>query len=134
MEAAFVDSSVVVALVMREAIPPALRRAFYSGAPLFASNLLEAEVASALSRERVGRTEAAPRLRALRWVLPSRPLTAEISRVAQVGPIRGADLWHLACALFLAAEPAQLPFLTLDKRQRELAARLGFPVPGGAGA
>jgi len=42
------------------------------------------------------------------------------------GDVRGADLWHLACALFLTSVPAQIGFLTLDQRQNELAAALGF--------
>jgi hypothetical protein len=62
------------------------------------------------------------------WIYPNRPLAREIERVAGVGYLRGADLWHLANALFLAPEPRELTFLTLDKRQREVAVELGFPI------
>jgi hypothetical protein len=35
------------------------------------------------------------------WILPDRRLTAEIQRVLDVHPLRGADLWHVATALYL---------------------------------
>jgi hypothetical protein len=46
--------------------------------------------------------------------------------VLEHGYLRGADLWHLACALFVVDEPDMLTFLTLDTRQQEVAAALGF--------
>lgn len=42
------------------------------------------------------------------------------------GLVRGADCFHLAVALSLVANPRDLTFLTLDKRQRDVAAALGF--------
>jgi hypothetical protein len=53
-------------------------------------------------------------------------LTPELERVFAGGYLKGADAWHLACALYLAEEPAKLAFLTLDRRQRAVARRLGF--------
>lgn len=44
-----------------------------------------------------------------------------------IGYARGADLHHLACALFAAESPRDLPFLTLDTSQGALASKLGFP-------
>lgn len=41
---------------------------------------------------------------------------------------RGADLWHVASALYVAPSPADLYFLTLDERQRSVAATLGFRI------
>ncbi len=41
---------------------------------------------------------------------------------------RGADLWHLACALWIAPDARGLAFVTLDKRQREVARKLGFAL------
>ena len=43
------------------------------------------------------------------------------------GYLRGADLWHLASALYLAGNPRNLPFITLDERQEVVARKLGFP-------
>jgi hypothetical protein len=35
------------------------------------------------------------------WISPARRLTPELVRVMSGGYVRGADAWHLACALFL---------------------------------
>ena len=59
-------------------------------------------------------------------VLPDRPLTPEYERILAVGSLSGADLWHLACALFVAQNPGDLSFITLDRRQLDVAGRLGF--------
>ncbi len=126
MRAAFVDSSAVVAQALGE---PAAKRVvrILSEAPLLlASTLLEAELRAALRRE--GVTENPERLLAgLRWVHPPRPLPGELRRVFAAGAPRGADAWHLACALFVA-EPGEVDFVTLDGRQGEVARRLGFRV------
>lgn len=62
----------------------------------------------------------------LQWILPSRPLTREILRVLNAGYVRGADCWHLSSALYLAPDPGQATFLTLDVTQRKVAKALGF--------
>ncbi len=90
------------------------------------SNLLEAEFRSALSREAL--PNAAQLLSWLDWVLPDRPLTGEFARVLASGYLKGADLWHLACALSLNYAPQDLTFLTLDERQKAVARKLGFSV------
>ena len=91
---------------------------------LWSSNLLEAEVRSALAQERIpDQTERV--LARVSWVLPARPLTPEIDRVLAAGRLQGADLWHVASAL-LMAPAADIAFLTLDTRQKEVAAKLGF--------
>ncbi|MGI9078358.1 MAG: hypothetical protein ACR2G6_13680 [Gemmatimonadaceae bacterium] len=65
-------------------------------------------------------------LAGLSWVMPDRPLHAEIAKVLQAGYLHGADCWHLATALYLAQEPGTISFLTLDERQRSVARILGF--------
>jgi hypothetical protein len=92
---------------------------------LLSSNLLEAELRSALAREGVS-DDGARLLSGLTWVYPNRPLTREFDRVIATGYLKGADLWHLACALFLAPDGKDLTFATLDRRQEEVAARLRF--------
>ncbi|MEW5918795.1 MAG: hypothetical protein AB1762_20505, partial [Gemmatimonadota bacterium] len=37
-----------------------------------------------------------------------------------------ADCWHLATALYLAPDPAELTFVKLDDAQRRVAKSLGF--------
>ncbi|OGT99001.1 MAG: hypothetical protein A2085_02555 [Gemmatimonadetes bacterium GWC2_71_10] len=116
----------VVALALGERGAARLSQRVRSFDQLLAANLLEAEVRAALAREGVPADAAV--LDPVSWVLPDRPLTPEIERVLSAGQLRGADLWHVACALFATPEPADLPFLTLDERQRDVAAKLGFPT------
>jgi len=125
--AAAVDTSCLVALAFGE--PPAARvltrlRRFDR---LFASALVEADLLAAFRRERVD-ADIADFTRDLAMVSPDRPLSAELRRTADAGYLRGADMWHVACALFLAPNPGDLTFLTLDVDQRAVARRLGFGV------
>ena len=127
MRAAFVDSSCLLAIALRERSSAKLSARLESFDVLLASALLEAELRCALAREGV---EADPLelLEPLSWVLPDRPLGAEIGRVLAGGYLRGADVWHLACALYVEPSPSELVFLTLDRAQGEAAVRLGFPL------
>jgi hypothetical protein len=125
-EAAYVDSSVLVAIELGESSGRPLAPLLDRFTMLLASNLLEAELRSAFRRERVRLEPLA--LSQITWVLPSRPLSAEIQRVLDVGYVRGADLWHLAAALYAAPDPAELTFMSLDEPQRMVAAQLGFAV------
>ena len=46
------------------------------------------------------------------------------------GYLRGADLWHVAGAMFLAGSArAEIAFLSRDVTQKRIARRLGFPTP-----
>ena len=56
----------------------------------------------------------------------ARPLSEQIARVLEAGYVRGADCWHLATALYIAPDPGEIVFLTLDHRQRDIAKALGF--------
>ncbi len=60
------------------------------------------------------------------WINPNRPLTDEFELILSVGYLRGADLWHVAVALFASPDPSQISFITLDTRQREVARKIGF--------
>ena len=62
----------------------------------------------------------------IEWILPTRPIGKEIETVLSVGYVRGADLWHLACALYVTKRTSELAFVTLDQRQRDVAEALGF--------
>jgi hypothetical protein len=60
------------------------------------------------------------------WIIPDRPLSTEVARVLASGYVRGADCWHLATALYLSPDPAELAFITLDKTQLTAARAIGF--------
>jgi len=124
---AYIDTSCLIAIAFQEPGWEDVARRLESFGPLLASNLLEAELRATFAREAC---EASPDslLAAISWIHPQRALTAEYERALSRGTIRGADLAHLACALYLAPEPADLAFLTLDVRQGTLAAALGFPA------
>lgn len=105
-----------------------MRRHLASRDRLVASNLLDAELRAAFAREEVAWNEQI--IAPIDWILPDRPLGEELARVLGGGYLRGADLWHLACALYLAsALGSTVEFLTLDARQRAVAAALGMPAP-----
>lgn len=61
-------------------------------------------------------------------IMPARSLRPEFTAVLATGYVRGADCFHLAVALSLSPDPRELTFLTLDKRQRDVAKALGFAV------
>lgn len=125
MNVAYVDPSSLVAIAFGEAGGQALARRLESMDRLFASNFLEAELRATFVRERVPADH--PLLGRITWVLPDRSLGGEIGVVLSAGYLRGADLWHLASALYLAGNPRNLPFITLDERQEVVARKLGFP-------
>ncbi|MBX3029545.1 MAG: PIN domain-containing protein [Chloroflexi bacterium] len=92
----------------------------------FAAGLLEAELWSACHRE--GVEPSTSLVDGLAWVRPGRSLRPEIEQVLAAGDVRGADLWHLACALYLTPDPGELAFLTADQRQADVAAALGLQI------
>ena len=124
MRIAYVDTSCLVAIAFGERGTAALARRMNEFDELVASNLLEAELRSAFMREGVSGAE--PLLESVSWIAPDRPLGREIETVLAAGYLRGADCWHLATALYLSPEPAELTFLTLDEQQAGVAAVLGF--------
>jgi len=124
MKAAYVDTSCLVAIAFSEPGSKEVARTLRSYDELFSSNLLEAELRSALRREEID-GDPGDLLAMLSWVHPDRPLTGEMKTVLAVSYVRGADLWHLAVALSIA--PALgIDFLTLDMRQQAAGERLGF--------
>ena len=132
MKTAFLDTSVIASLLFEEAGSTELFGIFSGLESVYASELLEAEIRSAAAREGVDPQIVDTALLKLKWIYPDRNLTQELKQVISTGVyLRGADLWHLACALYLAGDPPVIPFMTLDKAQARAAIRLGFNVlPG----
>ena len=126
MTTAYVDSSVIVAIAFGEHGQTDSERHLKQFDDLRSSNLLEAEVRAAFLRTK--RRFDAQILSGIRWVIPDRSLTHEISRVVEEGYVKGADMWHLATALHMAANPTEVTFVTLDVQQRGVARSLGFRV------
>ena len=127
MSTAYVDTSVLTAIAFDEPDAEAHARRLEEFSDLFSSNLLEAELRAAFARENLVFRESA--IAGIEWVLPDRPLTREFATVLEAGYLRGADLWHVAMALYLSPQPDSLSFATLDTRQSAVAKALGFRVP-----
>lgn len=127
MRFAYVDSSCLVAVALSEPGCMNVVARLASCSRVYSSNLLEAELISTLSREGV-KNRANRLLEEVRWVHPERPLSGEIDSVLSGGYLRGADTWHLACAIFLRSQIKSLGFLTLDHKQKEFAVKLGFEI------
>lgn len=130
MSVAYIDTSALISIVFNERNAPTLIRRLNAASRLLSSNLLEAELRAACAREKTD--FMAGLVSRIEWVLPDRPLTPELTAVLEAGYLRGADLWHVATACYLAGEmnrePAELSFITLDARQRKVAGALGFLI------
>lgn len=124
LNVAYADTSCLVAIAFGERGAKDVARQLQEFDELLSSNLLEAELRSTFHRENVPFDPDL--LTWISWLLPERPLGREMAHVLEAGYVRGADLWHLASALYLVEDPMELHFLTLDARQNEVAARLGF--------
>ena len=126
MSIAYVDTSVLTAIAFDEPGAAAYAERLDEFARLISSNLLEAELRAAFARENLLFQESA--VAGIEWVLPNRTLAPECATVLETGYLRGADLWHVATALYVSPQPGSLSFATLDVRQRAIAEALGFQV------
>ena len=124
MSVAYVDTSALVAIALGEHDGPPMARRLEGFSRLLASNLLEAELRAACARENSVFSEQL--FANLKWVFPDRSLKPELDVVLAAGYLRGADLWHVACALYVTPNPGDIWFVTLDERQRRVVAALGF--------
>jgi len=127
LKVGYIDTSAVVAEFFSHVATENVGFQFKKLGFVYSSNLLEAEFWATLKREGI-EDDAIRILDPIRWIYPERPLTGEIERVLKHGYIRGADLYHLATALFMTPDPSKTCFLTLDHRQSELARAIGFRV------
>ncbi|MDE0451487.1 MAG: PIN domain-containing protein [Gammaproteobacteria bacterium] len=128
MSVAYVDSSALAAIAFDEPRASKLASRMDEFDRLISSNLLEAELRAAFMRERLEFQESI--VLGIDWILPDRTLAPEFKTVLRAGYLRGADLWHLATALYVSSGRPRLSFATLDARQAGVADALGFAVLG----
>jgi predicted nucleic acid-binding protein len=126
MKVAYVDSSVLVGLMFGEDGAENLEKQLMKFDDLISSNLVEAEVLSAAVREGLPLEEAIQVIGTISLFFADSNLTGELQRVFEVDYIRGADAYHLACALSLDPRAEELYFCSLDKKQLDIAKSLGF--------
>ena len=126
MSEAYVDTSALASIGFNEPGNLGVRERLDGFSRINASLLLEAELRSIYARENLPFDIRL--LERITWIFPVRGLSREIEAVLQSGYLRGADLWHLAVALYSTDDPREVTFVTLDARQRAVAAALGFRV------
>ena len=124
--AAYVDSSCIVAIALEEPSANAIAIRLGNFSSLVSNLLLDAELRSVCVREKALLPEREIGL--ISFVPIKRPISDEIDRVLAAGHLRGADCLHVATALYISPDPRQLTFLTLDVKQRAVAKKLGFKV------
>ena len=97
---------------------------------LLSASLFVAELLAVFNREGRPLAEADPMLDAVSLITSSgTSLVEECTQVLELGYLRGADLWHLASAVYVAgSHRGELLFISLDDRQRGHAKKLGFAV------
>jgi predicted nucleic acid-binding protein len=127
MNVVYVDTSAVLAVLFGEATATRIQAQLNEADVVLSSNLLEAELRGAFQREKLEFDEAL--LDSITWLLPQRALTGEISTVLTAGYLRGADLWHVACALYADDGGGGISFVTMDERQRAIALKAGLAAP-----
>jgi hypothetical protein len=123
---AYVDSSCLIAVALQEEGAGDLLVRLSRFDRLVSSPLAEAEFRSAMAREGIA-GKGGNLLSWLDWIQPYRRLTPEIEQILALGRPRGADLWHIACALFVRPKLRDLHFLTRDGGQRDTARALDLP-------
>ncbi len=128
MSLTYIDSSIVVALLLKEAPAKKYQRILARKEEIVSSSLLEAELYSTAIREKVPFEKADLLLKGVSLILPNRLLTEELKLIFLKGYCRGADAHHIACALYLDPEMKTLEFFTADHRQAETAEKVGFKV------
>ena len=126
MTVAYVDTSVLTAIAFDESGAAYEARRLDEVVHLVSSSLLEAELRATFARENLRFRDSI--IAGIEWILPKRTLGYECIRVLDAGYLRGADLWHLATALYVSPSPGALLFLTRDIRQSEVSRSLGFPL------
>jgi predicted nucleic acid-binding protein len=129
MKSLYVDSSILVAILFQEENFSQYMNTIDRCENIFSSHLIEAELFATARGEDVSIEIAETLLDRVSLIIPNRRLQNEYQRIFQHSYIRGVAAFHLACALFLDPETQELSFLTSDKKQKEVADRLGFRIP-----
>jgi predicted nucleic acid-binding protein len=135
------DTSALVTLVVRDQATPAMERLLANDPDIVTWWGTRVECASSLARlEREGHLSApdataagkvlAEFRDAWRDVVPSDVVRESAERMVRTHPLRAADAFQLAAAL-VAGEfrPANLAFVSLDRRLSTAARREGFAIP-----
>lgn len=123
----YIDTSVAIAYLLKEQGSEKLIEIFESDT-LISSGLFEAEFLAICKRESVPNEKVEAFLNKIKISYPTYSLKNELDKILDVGYCRGADLYHIACALDLDSTQKHLEFFTLDLEQKKAAQAVGFKV------
>lgn len=124
MNAIYIDTSVLVAMFFENS--EQYSQFLEDAEEIVSSSLLEAEFLSVIHREKANVSEGLRFLKQISLVVPDRSISKELELIFSKAYVRGADAFHLACALYLDPKANELRFLTADKQQEKAAKALGF--------
>lgn len=128
MKRFYVDSSVLVAILLQESAAGRYRETIEQADEVVSSLLLEAEIYSVAARENVPSETAEALVAHISLVMPDRSLLREYRQVFAKGYCRGADAYHLATLLYLDPQRQELFLLTADRGQAKIARSIGIQV------
>ena len=123
---AYVDSSVILTILFQESGWTRWKKIFSSFEDCLSSSLTEAEVLATALRENLDLHLAGKALQTVSLIFPERSLQKECLQILKNGYCHGADLWHVANALYLDPQASHLVFISADDRQRQIAHLAGF--------
>lgn len=123
----YVDSSVLVAILFNETGADFYRDQL-NHAECISSYLMEAEVYASAAREKIAFEEADALLKYIHPVIPERSLRDEYKNIFSHGYCRGGDACHIATLLYIDSTQSEVPLLTMDERQAEVARSVGISV------
>ena len=125
MKWAYVDSSLIIATLFQDGPARSIKKLWLSADRFVSSYLLEVEVLSAATRERFALELVEPELRKIGYVR-THSLATESKVILGKGYLRGADLYHVATALWIQNKHTGLKFLSLDEKQLVVARKVGL--------
>lgn len=122
----YVDTSIVLSVVLGESSRSSDQKCLATFDNLWSHSLLESEFLSALKRENIDAAFEHAILHTIALIHPNRSLKTECRKILEYAYLRGADLHHLATALYFFPDPAAAYFLSLDRDQLKAAKQCGF--------
>jgi len=130
MKVNYIDSSVLVAILLNEPSSEMARLTLAKESIIQSSSLIESEIISVCKREKVEFQLADSLLDSIDIVSPPSSIRPYIKDIIEYGYVRGADLQHLACALYLCGNtPKYITFWSFDVNQSRVAKKVGFRMP-----
>ncbi|MCB0317501.1 MAG: type II toxin-antitoxin system VapC family toxin [Bdellovibrionales bacterium] len=123
---AYVDTSVLVSIYFADANYSKYIKSLKKYNDIYSSILLEAELCSVVAREEKNLDLVEKVLSNIQIFSPNKSILPECERVLSHGYLRGADLYHLACALAIDPSALEMDFISADKKQIKIAKSLGF--------